>query len=118
MVEEDAVEFVKPGQDVELFFRQSASSTFHSQVDQVSTVEMKSIPAGVSSKHGGDIVTTHDEEGREVPRTSLFQVSAPLQDERHGIMIGATGRAKISAGTRTIGQRCWRFFCSTFNFEL
>jgi len=118
LVEEEAIEFVRPSQEVELFFRQVAGETVKAKVAQVSTVEMKSVPASVSSKHGGDVVTTRDEEGRDVPRTSMFQVSVPFEDNQQGIIIGATGQAKISAGSRTIGQRCWRFFCRTFNFEL
>jgi putative peptide zinc metalloprotease protein len=118
LVDEESIEFVRTGQTAELFLKQSPLAPIEAQITQISTVELERVPSHVSSKSGGDVITRIDDQGHEVPDKSLFQVNVPFTDQTGRVIIGATGDAKIYAGSRTIGQRCWRFFCSTFNFEL
>jgi hypothetical protein len=41
-----------------------------------------------------------------------------LQDQPPGVLIGATGRAKIRVANRSLGTRLYRFLRSTVRFEI
>jgi hypothetical protein len=61
-----------------------------------------------------------DETGVSRPLTPHFHATVPLpRDDGRGILrVGLVGRAKIHIAPRTIGDRLWRYFVRTFNFEL
>jgi putative peptide zinc metalloprotease protein len=59
-----------------------------------------------------------DSNGREIPASTCYLLSVPLDNECESVLDGATGQARIRAGTQSIGQRLWRFICQTFRFEL
>ncbi|MEZ6111304.1 MAG: efflux RND transporter periplasmic adaptor subunit [Pirellulaceae bacterium] len=47
----------------------------------------------------------------------IFQASCPLQDDADTIRVGATGRAKIHVGYRTLAWRLWRTALQTIRFD-
>ncbi len=117
-IDQSDIEFISTGNTVELWLRQSPGELLKSEIDVISIVEMKFVPRGLSSRFGGDLQTTSDEEGRDVPSSTTYQVRVPLSNIDAIVANGATGKARIRTGNQTAGQRIWRAICNTFRFDL
>ena len=59
-----------------------------------------------------------DSNGREIPDSTCYLLSVPLDIHSETVLDGATGQARIRTGTQSMGQRLWRVLCQTFRFEL
>jgi putative peptide zinc metalloprotease protein len=79
---------------------------------------MKFVPKSISSRYGGPLISTQDENGVDVPQNTTYLVSVPVENDDGQLIAGATGKAKIRVGYQTLGQRVWRLLCATFRFEL
>ena len=117
-IDQSDIEFVRSKQPVELLLRQIPQTLFHSATDQISPTEINSTPKALSSRYGGDIVTTVGTDGADVPQSTKYRVSVPLANPDQLILPGSTGVAKIRTGSQTIGRRIWRLVSRTFQFEL
>lgn len=117
-IDQADIEFVNSGQPVKLLINQMPATIFESETEQISPSEMKSTPKSLSSKYGGDIVTSLDEKGQNAPTSTKYLVNVPLANPEEIIMPGSSGRAKIRTGSQTVGQRIWRLASRTFQFEL
>ena len=117
-IDQSDIEFVKPSQRVELLIRQVPLKVFESETETISPSEMKSTPKSLSSKYGGDIVTTTNQNGDDVPQSTKYLVNVNLENPDGLILPGSSGKAKIRTGSQTVGQRIWRLFSHTFQFEL
>jgi len=117
-VDQADVEFIEKQQVVELLVNQVPCETFESEIKLVTPNEMRDTPRALSSKHGGDIVTTTDRSGMEIPTSTKFLVKVDLENKDELIVPGSTGVAKIRAGSQTVGSRIWRLASRTFQFEL
>jgi putative peptide zinc metalloprotease protein len=117
-IDQSDVEFVRPEQPVEMLVRQLPLRVFASVTQQISPSEMKSAPKPLSSRYGGDIVTTIGRDGADVPQSTKYRVSVPLANPDELIFPGSTGVAKIRTGSQTVGRRIWRLVSRTFQFEL
>ena len=118
VVDQNEIEFVKQGQEVELFIDTVPWKTFDSQVETISTTKMKSLPKGLSGRFGGEVAVKQNSRGEDVPQSATFQVSAPFDSQQRLVLDGCLGRAKIRSGTRTVGNRIWRLVQQTFRFDL
>lgn len=118
LVSEKDLEEIRPDQKIEIVLDEIPYESFHTTIQDISNIELKSVPNSLSSQNGGSIVTVADADGNQVPQSSLFQVSAEFEDKQQRIVIGATGNAKIIANQQTIAQRLLRFAQQTFHFEL
>jgi putative peptide zinc metalloprotease protein len=116
-IDQSDIEFVGSDQTVELLIHQIPLTTFRSVTEQISPQEMKSTPKPLSSRYGGDIVTT-TEGGEEVPQSTKYLVNVPLANPALQIFPGSTGVAKIRTGSQTVGRRLGRLISRTFQFEL
>lgn len=117
-IDQSDIEFVRTDQPVELLVRQVPLKVFESVTEQISPTEMKSTPKSISSQYGGDIVTTRNKSGEDVPQSTKYMVNVPLANPDSLILPGSTGVAKIRTGSQTVGQRIWRLVSQTFQFEL
>lgn len=117
-VDQGQIEFVRADLPVRLWLRELGGTVLTARTSQVSPARMLAVPAALSSRCGGDLVTTRDPEGNEVPQSSTWQVSAPVDDQAGCLLPGATGVALIEAGYQPLGRWLWREFCRTFRFEL
>ena len=117
-IDQSDIEFVKPSQRVELLIRQVPLKVFESETETISPSEMKSTPKSLSSKYGGAIVTTTNQNGDDVPQSTKYLVNVNLENPDGLILPGSSGKAKIRTGSQTVGQRIWRLFSHTFQFEL
>jgi putative peptide zinc metalloprotease protein len=117
-IDEGDVEFLHPGQSVEVFLAQLPGQTFRSRIEQLSQIDMKIAPRNITSKAGGDLVSRTDRTGIDRPLNTTYQANAFLDDETGSLLIGATGRGKIYARPLTVAQRLWRYVSKTFNFDV
>ncbi len=117
-IDQSDIEFVASGNDVRLWFRQSPGGLLESTIDVISPVEMRYVPRGLDSRRGGDLLTTTDEGGRDVPVSTTYEVRVKLPHCGPYVESGATGLARVRTGHLTIGQRLWRLACKTFRFDL
>ncbi len=117
-IDQADIEFIQQDQKVELMVNQLPATLFESKTNEIAPQKMKSVPKALSSKHGGDLVTTTDSTGKDVPQQTTYMVTVPLSNDDELILPGSVGVAKIRTGTRTIGWRMWRLACRTFRFEL
>ncbi len=120
VIDQGDVELVAPGQRVEIMLTQSAEYVYVSRIERVSTEDLKTSPPRLSSLHGGELPTKMDPSGQPRPLNTVYEAVVPLpeNDPRGLLRLGLVGRAKITTGPRTLGQRLYRYFSRTFNFEL
>ncbi|MGE0761211.1 MAG: efflux RND transporter periplasmic adaptor subunit, partial [Pirellulaceae bacterium] len=116
-VDEGDVEFLRPGQTVELFLDQLPSEPFSTQIEQLSQVDMKFAPRSLSSKAGGELASRTDSLGRERTLQTMYQASARLMDDDGLVLLGATGQARVHTRPQTVAQRLWRYLCQTFTLN-
>jgi len=117
-IDQSQIEFVREGQRVDFQLEQLPGKRFTSRIDQVSRLDLKVSPRGLSNKTGGDLVTQTDAAGYERPVETTYQASAELDDKEGVLFLGARGRARIHVGYQTLGRRLWRSLSNTFRFEL
>jgi hypothetical protein len=119
-IDQGDVEFVAPGQRVEIMLTQSAEYVYVSTIEEVSTENEKTTPNHLSSLKGGDLPTKMDPGGVSRPLSPIYQAVVPLPETgpKQLLRIGLVGKAKISTPPRTIWARLVRYLSHTFNFEL
>lgn len=117
-VDQTNIEFIRPDQEIELQLRQQPMKLYTSTIGGFVPVKMKQTPRTLSSKNGGDILSDVNEQGQQVPASTTYMLSVPIEIDDAIVIDGGTGVAKIYAGKQTIGRRIWRLLCHTFRFEL
>lgn len=117
-IDQSEIEFVQSDQPVELLVHQLPAELHQSVTRTISPTKMLNVPKQLSSRHGGNLLTRVDAEGMDVPESTTYLVSVPLENPDNKIVAGSTGVAKIRVGSQTIGQRLWRWAGRTFQFEL
>jgi putative peptide zinc metalloprotease protein len=118
LIEQGEMDFVKPGQEVEVKLDSLPGTTFETEITRFSYEKLLYAPKQLSNKANGEIETVTDETGAEKPINTLYQAKALIIDDTGVVRPGMVGRAKIHAGYQTLGQRFWRFITRTFNFKL
>lgn len=117
-IDQGDIEFVRADQQVALFVNQLPNEPFESRTTALAPIRMQHVPKSLSSRFGGPLVSQLDETGRDVPLSTNYLVSVPLDNSSELVLDGATGYAKIRTGTQSIGKRVWRVVCRTFRFNL
>ena len=119
-IDQGDIEFVAPGQKVEVMLTQTTEYSYVSTIEHVSTENSKTTPPHLSSLHGGDLPSKADATGAARPLSPIYEAVVPLpEDPKHPLLrIGLVGKAKISTPPRTIWARLVRYLSHTFNFEL
>ncbi len=95
--------------------------TLHSHVVQVARVELKAMPASLSSQAGGRVETKMDRSGVSRPLSTSYHARVPLDDqgELKGLLCnGMRGHAQIYTQWQSLGSRAYRYLSRTFHFEL
>ncbi len=107
---------VEEGQEVDIMLNQSADYVYTSKVEKKSAENLKETPDRLSGLAGGDIPSQTDETGKTRPLKPYYEAIVELPS--HEVLrVGLTGRARIKTAPRTLGQRLFRYFARTFNFE-
>jgi putative peptide zinc metalloprotease protein len=120
VIDQGDVEFVWPGQRVEMLMAQLAGIKYVSQLERVASEDLKVSPTHLSSQNGGELPTTVTPSGVARPLSPVFEAVVPLPvDDPHSLLrVGLVGRAKIHIAPRTIAERLYRYLKRTFNFDL
>jgi putative peptide zinc metalloprotease protein len=118
MIDETEIDFVQPGQHVDLLLDELPGQRIATRIDRVSADELQFAPPALSARHGGALQTKTDPEGRERPVATIYQASAALANDRGLVISGTRGTARIWAGKETLGRRLWREACRTLAWEL
>lgn len=116
-VDQGDIEFLQANQPVRLWSRDRPGCVQHAVTGEISPAKMVSVPAALSSRCGGDLVTTRSADDVDEPQSATWQVSVAVAD---GVPLvsGATGVALVRVGAQPLASRLWRGFCRTFRFEL
>lgn len=117
-VDQNAMEFVRPGQTVELILDQWPGKKFQGTLEHISEQPWTAVPPSMAARSGGRIATHTAKDGSERPLSETFQASVPLAETDDRWIAEGTGEARIHAGTLTLAQHAWRMICRTFRFEL
>lgn len=118
-VDQSSIDFVRSGQAVEIMLDQLSGRRFVSHVGTVAQEPMKFVPKQLSDKtHGGLLTELDQTTGREIPLTTTYSASAPLENGHGLFRLGMRGRVKIHTANRTLWDRFWRFVSETFSFRL
>jgi putative peptide zinc metalloprotease protein len=121
VIDQNDVEFVSAGQEVEIILDQTADYIYSDCfIEQISTDDLRISPTHLSSLHGGSLPTKMDAGGVPRPLSPIFQAIVPLptEDPHNLLRLGLVGRAKIKAAPQTLASRLYRYAAHTFNFEL
>jgi putative peptide zinc metalloprotease protein len=119
-IDQGDIEFVAPGQKVEIMLTQTAEWSYVSTVESVSNQNEKTTPTHLSSLHGGELASKADATGAARPLSPIYEAIVPLPETDNGpfLRIGLVGKAKITTAPRTLWARLVRYLSHTFNFEL
>jgi putative peptide zinc metalloprotease protein len=112
------VDFVQPGQRVDLLPAQRPGSRIRTTVLAVSHRDMKSTPAAMSAQAGGELLTSTDADGQARPTFVTYEASAEFEDTSSPLASGGGGIARIHAGYQSPAARLWREVRRTFHFEM
>ncbi len=118
VIEQTDVEFVAPGQEVEIRLDELPFDTFRGTIEKIAEQAMEASPVRLATKAGGELPTKTDKAGIERPMITSFQAAVYLDDPEGVLRVGFRGHAKIHVAPQTLGQRLWRWLIHTFNFKL
>jgi putative peptide zinc metalloprotease protein len=117
-IDGDDVDFVRPGQRVDLLPAQRAGARIASTIGAISRRDMKTTPASMSARSGGELLTQTDAGGRERPMFVTYEAAATFSDASANLAMGGGGIARVHAGYQTPAVRLWREVRRTFNFDM
>ncbi|MHC4401345.1 MAG: hemolysin D [Planctomycetota bacterium] len=129
VIDQDDVDFVAAGQEVEIKLDELPHDTFldhqldgkrvNLTIDKVASDALKTPSRRMGTKSGGDLPTETDPDtGVEKTQSPSYQARVFLENPHGLLRLGLLGRAKIHVAPQSLGRRCWRFLTRTFNFEL
>ncbi len=118
VIDQSEVEFVKPGQPVDLKLDAFPYQTFRGTVEQIAETHIEDGSERLSVKSGGQVPTTTDESGRETPISTSYEALMTLDDPDGTFTPGMRGTSRIKVGSRTVGQWLLRLLWQTFNFRM
>jgi putative peptide zinc metalloprotease protein len=118
VVEQEELDFVRPGQAVDLLLASHPGLRLPGRIDHVAEENMEVAPTRMAAQAGGQLATEADKSGVQRPLSVVYQANVPLDDPQGTIIVGATGAARIHAGYQPLYQRLWRAACRTFHFQM
>ena len=72
----------------------------------------------MGSMAGGGLAVYQDAAGVERPMNATYQATVSFDDEKGVVGIGYRGKARVRAGSQTLGARLWRYLTRTFHFYM
>ncbi|MFM8221023.1 MAG: HlyD family efflux transporter periplasmic adaptor subunit, partial [Planctomycetaceae bacterium] len=116
LIDQSRVEFVAPGQKVDLLLDQAPGQPLAGEIVELSQAELEDLPPPLA-RHA-DLATEIDERGQPRPLESLYQARVRLLDTGGlRLLPRQTGRGRIHAGGRSLFSRATRLFAETFGLE-
>lgn len=115
VLDQSDIEFVQPGQEVEIQLDQSPAHRLYGTVREVSELDLKVTPPELVPE--GALSTRPDAEGVLRPTEAVYQARVSLRETDRPLLLGEAGQAKIHAGSLSLARRLWRTLSRTFRFE-
>jgi putative peptide zinc metalloprotease protein len=116
LVDEDQIEFVRAGQQVQLLIDQLPNWQLQGVVLELAEIDLREVPPELIEQ--GELPTRHDASGKRTPLRTCYQARVSIDVEQLPLAAGATGRAKILADPLSLGRRLMRLVAGTFRFLL
>jgi len=119
VIDQGDIDFVEPGQAVDLRFDALPGDTFSGKVGEISKSSLKITPRRLSTTAGGQLPSKKDPEtGKETPQSASYQALVALDDSEGVLRIGFRGQAKIHTPPLSLAARLWRLTMNTFHFRM
>lgn len=118
VIDQSEIEFIEEGQQVEIQLEALGGRLIRGTITKVARADMKSTPASLTNKAGGDLATKTDESGVEKPLSVSYEASVPIDNPSGLLRQGLRGTAKIHATRQTLWQRVARYVQKTWDFKL
>ena len=109
---------VKPGAEATIKFDHLPAETYEAVVENTSMQGEVYAPETLTTKYGGQIGTTTDQDGRERFVSTAFKATVVFKEDVDLFKNGARGWARFVVDERTIGQWGWLYFRKTFHFRM
>jgi putative peptide zinc metalloprotease protein len=116
VIDQSDVEFIRPGQPVEIQMKQLPGTILRGAVGEVAQIDLKVTPPELLPL--GIIPTQADEQGVPRPVGAVYQARVSFNAEGRQLLAGETGEAKIFAEPRSLARRLARVISRTMRFEL
>ena len=115
-VDEDTIEFVSNGQQVELLFDHHPEEILTGKVSEIAEIDLDVAPPELIES--GSFPTRVGEDGIARPISTAYQVRITLDlPEASTLILRGTGRARIEAASQSTARRLLRFLRQTFRFR-
>lgn len=118
LVDQNAVEFVRPGQSVRLRFLSAPGVLREGRVEEVASSRAEVVPRELTV---AQLVPVRATDAGSTPAEVSYEVRVRLLDESAvpapNAALYAPGKARISCGTQSLASRFWRLLRNTFSAE-
>ncbi|MDA0921220.1 MAG: HlyD family efflux transporter periplasmic adaptor subunit [Planctomycetota bacterium] len=114
-IDQGDVEFVVPGQKVELLIDHVPDEVLTGQIVDVAEIDLDIAPRELIEHD--EFPTRLDADGIPRPLATAYQARVRLNPVASQLIVRATGLAKIHSMPQSAGQRLLRFFRQTFRFR-
>ncbi|GDY10443.1 hemolysin D [Planctomycetia bacterium] len=119
LVDQNGVEFVRPGQRVRLRFLSAPGVIREGRVEEIASARSEVVPRELSV---AQLVPVRQSSNGLAPSEVSYEVRVRLLEETASQTSGAAlyspGKARIACGTLSLAARCWRLLRNTFSTEL
>lgn len=106
------------GLKVGLKFDHLPHQVFRGTISQIASAHSDFAPPTMSSKNGGLLATTADQDGREQLQESAYQATVVLEDSTDLLTPNLRGTARFMAANRSAFGWLWRYVRRTFHFKM
>jgi putative peptide zinc metalloprotease protein len=117
-IDQADIDFVQEGQPVEMKLDALTWKNFEGKIDEKSKRDLEVLPRNMGSQAGGDVAVRTDAAGVQRPLSATYQAIVSFDDPEGVVGVGYRGRARVRAGTQTLGARLWRYLARTFHFYM
>ena len=120
MIDQGDVEFVAPGQRVEIMLTQSAEYVYVSKIERVSTEDLKVAPDAPLEPARRPLADADERQRRAAAAQPRLRSGRAAAEEDRTACCGSAWWAapKSRTAPRTLFDRLYRYVARTFNFEL
>lgn len=120
LVPEDDVHYLRPKQEVEIWFPIGTGLTSRESISSIRSYQEKDLKGlPFSSRLGGEVPTEpKGEKHRDVPIEARYLCAVELQGNPNGIPLGITGKLAVSVTPKSLAARWIEAAVKTFNREL
>jgi putative peptide zinc metalloprotease protein len=117
IIDQADMDFVQRQQTVSIKLDELPDQTFTGTISDISNTDLKIAPQALSHKNGGALTTKGTAAGSERPLNISYEARVPLDDPQQVLLPRLRGRAKIDAGSMSLGDRLWRYISHAFSFS-